>query len=61
MSRVHMKLNTVEIVCDRFNDCCFRYWKLDKNKVYGGGANAWDLAVHEASEEYKTRMVRALQ
>ncbi|KTF77716.1 hypothetical protein cypCar_00030169 [Cyprinus carpio] len=32
------------------------YWKLDKNKVYGGGANAWDLAVHEASEEYKNRM-----
>uniref|UniRef100_A0A9J8C877 Transmembrane protein 222a n=1 Tax=Cyprinus carpio carpio TaxID=630221 RepID=A0A9J8C877_CYPCA len=33
-----------------------KYWKLDKNKVYGGGANAWDLAVHEASEEYKNRM-----
>ncbi|NP_001013334.2 transmembrane protein 222a [Danio rerio] len=33
-----------------------KYWKLDKNKVYGGGANAWDVAVHEASEEYKNRM-----
>ncbi|XP_016114808.1 transmembrane protein 222-like isoform X1 [Sinocyclocheilus grahami] len=34
-----------------------KFWKLDRNKVYGGGANAWDLAVHEASEEYKTRML----
>ncbi|XP_052473740.1 transmembrane protein 222 isoform X2 [Carassius gibelio] len=33
-----------------------RFWKLDGNKVYGDGANAWDLAVNQASEEYKTRM-----
>ncbi|XP_052473741.1 transmembrane protein 222 isoform X3 [Carassius gibelio] len=33
-----------------------KFWKLDGNKVYGDGANAWDLAVNQASEEYKTRM-----
>lgn len=35
-----------------------RYWMLDVSKVYAGGANAWDTAVHQASEEYKHRMVR---
>ncbi|NXK95884.1 TM222 protein, partial [Formicarius rufipectus] len=33
-----------------------KYWKLDPNKVYATGANAWDTAVHDASEEYKHRM-----
>ncbi|NWR79503.1 TM222 protein, partial [Centropus bengalensis] len=33
-----------------------RYWKLDPNKVYSSGPNAWDTAVHDASEEYKHRM-----
>ncbi|NXU46330.1 TM222 protein, partial [Drymodes brunneopygia] len=33
-----------------------RYWKLDPSKVYATGANAWDTAVHDASEEYKHRM-----
>ncbi|KAG7469150.1 transmembrane protein 222-like [Megalops cyprinoides] len=33
-----------------------KYWKLDVNKVYGSGSNAWDTAVHDASEEYKHRM-----
>lgn len=31
---------------------------MDKNKVYGGGSSAWDTAVHDASEEYKHRMVK---
>lgn len=34
-----------------------RYWMLDVSKVYGSGSNAWDTAVHDASEEYKHRMV----
>ncbi|XP_078538738.1 transmembrane protein 222 [Lissotriton helveticus] len=33
-----------------------KYWKLDPNKVYASGPNAWDTAVNEASEEYKHRM-----
>ncbi|TRZ15600.1 hypothetical protein HGM15179_011531 [Zosterops borbonicus] len=33
-----------------------RYWKLDPSKVYATGPNAWDTAVHDASEEYKHRM-----
>lgn len=33
-----------------------RYWKLDVKKVYAGSPNAWDMAVHDASEEYKHRM-----
>ncbi|KAJ8340798.1 hypothetical protein SKAU_G00330890 [Synaphobranchus kaupii] len=33
-----------------------KYWKLDISKVYGSGSNAWDTAVHDASEEYKNRM-----
>ncbi|NXW45552.1 TM222 protein, partial [Nyctiprogne leucopyga] len=33
-----------------------KYWKLDPSKVYSTGANAWDTAVHDASEEYKHRM-----
>ncbi|XP_015266694.1 PREDICTED: transmembrane protein 222 [Gekko japonicus] len=33
-----------------------KYWKLDPNKVYSCGPNAWDTAVHDASEEYKHRM-----
>ncbi|NWY30445.1 TM222 protein, partial [Pheucticus melanocephalus] len=33
-----------------------RYWKLDPSKVYASGPNAWDTAVHDASEEYKHRM-----
>uniref|UniRef100_A0A8C4T813 Transmembrane protein 222b n=2 Tax=Erpetoichthys calabaricus TaxID=27687 RepID=A0A8C4T813_ERPCA len=33
-----------------------KYWKLDVDKVYASGPNAWDTAVHEASEEYKHRM-----
>lgn len=35
----------------------FRYWKLDPAHVYASGPNAWDTAVHDASEEYKHRMV----
>lgn len=34
-----------------------RYWQLDPNLVYANGPNPWDTAVHEASEEYKHRMV----
>ncbi|XP_054148190.1 transmembrane protein 222 [Melozone crissalis] len=33
-----------------------KYWKLDPSKVCAPGANAWDTAVHDASEEYKHRM-----
>ncbi|NXK66504.1 TM222 protein, partial [Sylvietta virens] len=33
-----------------------RYWKLDPSKVCATGPNAWDTAVHDASEEYKHRM-----
>ncbi|XP_029023277.1 transmembrane protein 222 [Betta splendens] len=33
-----------------------KYWMLDVSKVYANGANAWDTAVHDASEEYKHRM-----
>ncbi|TRY95969.1 hypothetical protein DNTS_026795, partial [Danionella cerebrum] len=33
-----------------------KYWMLDASKVYGGGSNVWDTAVHNASEEYKQRM-----
>ncbi|XP_019403513.1 PREDICTED: transmembrane protein 222 isoform X5 [Crocodylus porosus] len=33
-----------------------QYWKLDPNKVYSTSPNAWDTAVHDASEEYKHRM-----
>ncbi|XP_062473021.1 transmembrane protein 222 [Pezoporus occidentalis] len=33
-----------------------KYWKLDPSKVYSTGSNAWDTAVHDASEEYKHRM-----
>ncbi|XP_061753378.1 transmembrane protein 222 isoform X1 [Nerophis ophidion] len=33
-----------------------KYWMLDISKVYAGGSNAWDRAVHDASEEYKHRM-----
>ncbi|KAG7457791.1 hypothetical protein MATL_G00231070 [Megalops atlanticus] len=33
-----------------------KYWQLDVSKVYANGPNAWDIAVHEASEEYKHRM-----
>ncbi|XP_009332952.1 PREDICTED: transmembrane protein 222 [Pygoscelis adeliae] len=33
-----------------------KYWKLDPSKVYSTGPNAWDTAVHDASEEYKHRM-----
>ncbi|NWU20357.1 TM222 protein, partial [Dyaphorophyia castanea] len=33
-----------------------KYWKLDPSKVHAAGANAWDTAVHDASEEYKHRM-----
>lgn len=35
----------------------WRYWMLDVSKVYASGSNAWDTAVHDASEEYKHRMV----
>ncbi|XP_035759871.1 transmembrane protein 222 isoform X1 [Egretta garzetta] len=34
----------------------YQYWKLDPSKVYSTGPNAWDTAVHDASEEYKHRM-----
>lgn len=34
-----------------------RYWKLDPAQVYASGPNAWDTGVHDASEEYKHRMV----
>lgn len=37
--------------------CVCRYWILDVSKVYASGSNAWDTAVHDASEEYKHRMV----
>ncbi|KAM9307335.1 uncharacterized protein tmem222b isoform 1-T1 [Pholidichthys leucotaenia] len=33
-----------------------KYWMLDVSKVYTSGSNAWDTAVHDASEEYKHRM-----
>ncbi|ELW59120.1 Transmembrane protein 222 [Tupaia chinensis] len=33
-----------------------KYWKLDPARVYTSGPNAWDTAVHDASEEYKHRM-----
>ncbi|XP_027720728.1 transmembrane protein 222 isoform X2 [Vombatus ursinus] len=33
-----------------------KYWKLDPSKVHASRPNAWDTAVHEASEEYKHRM-----
>lgn len=33
-----------------------KYLQLDISKV-PGGVTAWDRAVHEASEEYKTHMV----
>ncbi|KAM9824743.1 transmembrane protein 222 [Neosynchiropus ocellatus] len=33
-----------------------KYWMLDISKVYASGSNAWDTAVHDASEEYKHRM-----
>uniref|UniRef100_A0A8C7IGZ9 Transmembrane protein 222 n=1 Tax=Oncorhynchus kisutch TaxID=8019 RepID=A0A8C7IGZ9_ONCKI len=33
-----------------------KYWMLDVAKVYASGSNAWDTAVHDASEEYKNRM-----
>ncbi|XP_065277646.1 transmembrane protein 222 isoform X1 [Emys orbicularis] len=33
-----------------------KYWKLDPTKVYSSSPNAWDTAVHDASEEYKHRM-----
>ncbi|OXA58295.1 transmembrane protein 222 [Folsomia candida] len=32
-----------------------KYWVLSTEKVVGGG-QAWDRAIYEASEEYKTRM-----
>lgn len=34
---------------------------LDVSKVYANGANAWDRAVHDASEEYKHRMVKCFR
>ncbi|XP_008058537.1 transmembrane protein 222 isoform X1 [Carlito syrichta] len=37
-----------------------KYWKLDPAQVYTSGPNAWDTAVHDASEEYKHRMVGGL-
>lgn len=33
-----------------------KYWMLDVSRVYTSGSNAWDTAVHDASEEYKHRM-----
>lgn len=33
-----------------------KYWKLDADKVYASGPNAWDTSVNDASEEYKQRM-----
>ncbi|XP_028615738.1 transmembrane protein 222 [Grammomys surdaster] len=33
-----------------------KFWKLDPGQVYTSGPNAWDTAVHDASEEYKHRM-----
>nr|XP_035972358.1 transmembrane protein 222 isoform X2 [Halichoerus grypus] len=38
-----------------------KYWKLDPAQVYASGPNAWDTAVHDASEEYKHRMCRGLR
>ena len=40
--------------------CCCRFWQLDIDKVGRKGQSqkdTWDLAVYDASEEYKTRMV----
>uniref|UniRef100_A0A8C2F399 Transmembrane protein 222 n=2 Tax=Cyprinus carpio TaxID=7962 RepID=A0A8C2F399_CYPCA len=37
-----------------------KYWMLDVSKVYASGSNVWDTAVHNASEEYKQRMLRRL-
>lgn len=45
---------------DCYTDVPFRYWMLDASKVYTGGSNAWDTAVHDASEEYKHRMVKGI-
>lgn len=36
-----------------------KYWQLDCNRAKGGPVG-WDLAVAEASEIYKTRMVKNL-
>jgi hypothetical protein len=36
-----------------------KYWQLQPHFARGG-KNGWDRAVTEASEEYKTRMVRIL-
>lgn len=33
---------------------------MDPAQVYASGPNAWDTAVHDASEEYKHRMVGEL-
>lgn len=44
--------------CKRNSSHPCRYWKLDPSKVFATGANAWDTAVHDASEEYKHRMVQ---
>lgn len=43
-----------DVICS----CLCRYWKLDPGKVYSSSPNAWDTAVHDASEEYKHRMVQ---
>ncbi|XP_040507907.1 transmembrane protein 222 isoform X1 [Gallus gallus] len=45
----HVKLNLLRGVTTM-------YWKLDPGKVYSSSPNAWDTAVHDASEEYKHRM-----
>uniref|UniRef100_A0A8V0YZH1 Transmembrane protein 222 n=1 Tax=Gallus gallus TaxID=9031 RepID=A0A8V0YZH1_CHICK len=41
---------------ERRNNDVTVYWKLDPGKVYSSSPNAWDTAVHDASEEYKHRM-----
>ncbi|XP_048671997.1 transmembrane protein 222 isoform X2 [Marmota marmota marmota] len=54
---------TMDVERSRFPYCVvwtpipvLTYWKLDPAQVYASGPNAWDTAVHDASEEYKHRM-----
>ncbi|KAI2654837.1 Transmembrane protein 222 [Labeo rohita] len=37
-----------------------KYWRLDKNKVYGGGANAWDLAHNLCCDNCHSHVAMAL-
>lgn len=45
------------------NNLAPRYWQLDPNKLKSKKGqhpkDTWDMAVYEASEEYKGRMVKS--